>query len=247
MSASKAYLYLATFESEGLVKQEHETGHYGLGPSAIQLGLAAIRQLDVVRLAGEQLDKLHELTQCAAYISIWGNRGPVIASKVDGDWQGSMAVRVGYVLPLLRSSTGRIFHAYLPKTETRKLVAEELNGAKGWGSPLTKDDLDRSAEEAKSLGYATSENQVNIGFASVSAPVFDYSQRLVGTLTVLGPSAVLNKDARREAARHLIEAAATMCAQMGGTVPATVVPNDRGKSREKFDAALAERVGLPEG
>ncbi len=247
MSASKAYLYLATFEAEGLVKQDSQTGHYGLGPSVIQLGLAAIRQLDVVRLAREQLDRLHELTQCAAYISIWGNRGPVIASKVDGLWQGSMVVRVGYVLPLLRSSTGRIFHAYLPKNETRKLVENEMNEEKERAlAPLSKADLEKSATEIRSLGYATSENQVNIGFASVSAPVFDYSQRLAGTLTVLGPSAVLNRDARRNAAHYLLEAAATMCVQMGGTAPANAPPAG-GKSQKKIDNSIAERVGLPEG
>jgi DNA-binding IclR family transcriptional regulator len=248
MSASKAYLYLATFEAEGLVKQDRETGYYGLGPSAIQLGLAAIRQLDVVRLAREQLDRLHALTQCAAYISIWGNRGPVIASKVDGLWQGSMVVRVGYVLPLLHSSTGRIFHAYLPKSETRKLVENELNGGKGHAlAPLSKSEIDKSAAEIRSLGYAMSENQVNIGFASVSAPVFDYSQRLAGTLTVLGPSAVLNKNARRDAAHHLREAAATMCVQMGGNAPSVTAPPGNGKPSKKLDTSIVERVALPEG
>lgn len=62
MTASKAYLYLATFEREGLVRQDPATGHYGFGPSIIRLGLAAIRQIDIVRLAREELDRLRERT-----------------------------------------------------------------------------------------------------------------------------------------------------------------------------------------
>src|SRR4051812_33865494 len=64
MPASKAHLYLVSFVREGMAYQDEATGHYGLGRFAIDLGLAAIRQLDVVDLAREELRRLRGETDC---------------------------------------------------------------------------------------------------------------------------------------------------------------------------------------
>jgi DNA-binding IclR family transcriptional regulator len=104
MPPSKAHLYLVSFVKEGVAFQDPVTGHYGLGRFAIQLGLSAIRQLDVVEFAREELAALQRTAGFATYLSLWGDRGPGIVSKVDGERQGSLAVRLGYVLPLLTRS-----------------------------------------------------------------------------------------------------------------------------------------------
>src|SRR5690606_34825478 len=44
MNASNVYLYLASFVHEGIAEQDPVTSQYGLGPAAIQLGAAALRQ-----------------------------------------------------------------------------------------------------------------------------------------------------------------------------------------------------------
>ena len=46
MPPSKVHLYLVSFVREGMAYQDVQNGYYGLGPFAIQLGLAAIGQLD---------------------------------------------------------------------------------------------------------------------------------------------------------------------------------------------------------
>src|SRR4051812_49834488 len=55
MPPSKVHLYLVSFVRENMAYQDIQNGHYGLGSFAIQLGLAAIRQLDVVGLAADTL------------------------------------------------------------------------------------------------------------------------------------------------------------------------------------------------
>src|SRR6478752_6562546 len=67
MPPSKVHLYLVSFVREGMAHQDTKTGFYGLGSFAIQLGLAAIRQLDLVSAAREVLDELRDETGCAVY------------------------------------------------------------------------------------------------------------------------------------------------------------------------------------
>ena len=128
-AAHKAHLYLVSFIREGLVRQDPQSGHYGLGSFAIQLGHSAIRQLDIVELSRDELSALQGATGFAAYLSLWGNRGPGIVSKVDGFMQGSLSVRLGYVLPLSASATGHVFLAYRDRKETEKILLAERDAS----------------------------------------------------------------------------------------------------------------------
>src|SRR5690606_6842875 len=77
MPASKAHLYMASFVHLGLVEQDPATMRYGLGPYALQLGAAAMRQIDVAQVAKPALDELQTATGQLVFLAIWGNRGPV--------------------------------------------------------------------------------------------------------------------------------------------------------------------------
>ena len=51
MPPGKAHLYLVSFMRIGLVVQDAITMHYGLGPYALQLGVAALQQISLPDLA----------------------------------------------------------------------------------------------------------------------------------------------------------------------------------------------------
>ena len=181
MPPSKAYLYLASFADLGLVSQDEGTGHYGLGPYAVQLGLAGIRQLSVVDVARTRLPELQLATGKSVYLSVWGNMGPVILSKFDSDLQAPVGIRVGCVLPLERSATGRIFLSFLPShelTPVRSHHRAPKDRADEHGNDITV--------EVRKRGFATSDSLFYEGFAAVAAPIFDHADTLAGSITLLG-------------------------------------------------------------
>ena len=59
-NAAKVHRYLASFMREGLVAQSPATQHYFLGPYAVWIGMAALRQCDPVRLGESVLARLRE-------------------------------------------------------------------------------------------------------------------------------------------------------------------------------------------
>lgn len=195
MPPSKAHLYLVSFIKEGMAFQDPVTGHYGLGRFAVQLGLSAIRQLDVVEFAREELAALQQATGFATYLSLWGDRGPGIVSKVDGERQGSLAVRLGYVLPLLTSATGQVFLSYLDEGETMAVRQDAIAAARREQQDETQSlaprvttarDIQKIVETVRAQGYSMTVNSINSSFAAIAAPVFDYSSRIVACMTVLG-------------------------------------------------------------
>ncbi len=83
MPAGKAHPYLVSFGKVGLVTQDATTGHYGLGPTAIQLGLASLRMLNPVREATPFAEALAERTQHSVALAVWGNLGPTIVLLIE--------------------------------------------------------------------------------------------------------------------------------------------------------------------
>lgn len=224
MPPSKAHLYLVSFVKEGVAFQDPVTGHYGLGRFAIQLGLSAIRQLDVVEFAREELAALQRTAGFATYLSLWGDRGPGIVSKVDGERQGSLAVRLGYVLPLLTSATGQVFLTYLDESETMAVRQDEIAAAKRDSADdktsltpriTTAKDIQGIIETVRKQGYAMTINSINSSFAAVAAPVFDYSGRIVATMTVLGSDKQLAGPRKKPTIDALLDAAHRLSERLG--------------------------------
>lgn len=213
MPPSKVHLYLVSFVREDMAYQEPHNGHYGLGAFAIQLGLAAIRQLDVVTLAADTLSELRDKTDCAIYLSLWGDRGPCIVAKADGILQGAFAVRLGYVLPMTTSATGLVFLAHLSEYEIAR--AQALHSAPG----LSEAEIAKSVEQVHKLGYGSTVGMLNRNFAAIAVPIFDYSNKIAATLTLLGPSEYMSKT-RHKAFVSLLGDAARGVSQRLGALPA---------------------------
>ena len=220
MPPSKVHLYLVSFVRENMAYQDPGTGHYGLGSFAIQLGLAAIRQLDVVGLAADILTDLRDRTDCAIYLSVWGDQGPCIVAKADGALQGAFAVRLGYILPLRTTATGLIFLAHLPKQETDRALGAQAafeGGVKGAPS-VSKKDLAQGVEGVRKLGNAAPVGRLHRNFAGISVPILDYGGHLAAAITLLGPTDYIDSGRQQAFAEIMCAAAKELSQRMGAPV-----------------------------
>lgn len=206
MPSSKVHLYLVSLVREDMAYQDPQTGHYGLGAFAIQLGLAAIRQLDVVDLASDVLTGLRDRTDCAVYLSLWGDRGPCLVAKADGSLQGAFSLRLGYIPPLTTTATGMVYLAHLPPSETAR--AMEAQSA-------SHEALAERVAEVQRLGYASTLGMRNRTFTDIAAPIFDYSGSIAAAMTLLGPTDYLTRPRHKEFVQLLLRATGTVSQRMG--------------------------------
>ncbi len=205
MPASKAHLYMASFVQSGIVEQDPSTMRYGLGPYALQLGAAAMRQVDVAQIAREALDELQAQTGLLVFLSVWGNRGPVIISKVDATVEVLVSVRVGYVLPLYLAATGRVFLAYKSRSAIQHVETRDRPV-----DAAVKQRAEQSLSIIRQRQLAFSDSQINAGFASISAPVFDYLGEIAASITLLGMKNDIDLDPLGATARRVYQAASSV-------------------------------------
>ena len=97
---SRAHPYLVSFGKLQLIEQDPATGHYALGPAALQLGLTCLHQLEPVKAALPVAQELAASTGHAVALAVWGNFGPTIIRMVEArPWRqgqhGAAPVQVG--------------------------------------------------------------------------------------------------------------------------------------------------------
>lgn len=126
-----------------------------------------------------------------------------------------MSIRQGYVLPILSSATGRVFQAHVPERETAPLVARETEMA-----PELAARALAGLAEVRATGVAVSDQQLNQGFAALSAAIFDHDDRIAAALTALGLRAAVDLDRAGATARAVAAAAAAISRALGAATPA---------------------------
>ena len=191
MSAAKAHRYLVSYQRLGLVSQDVST-RYDLGPSALKLGLAALERLDAVQLARSRMDALMAEIGHTVAIAVWGNHGPVIVHWQEPARAVTVNLRLGDVMPLLGSATGRCFAAFMPPAQIKQLLSAEmaqLDKIHRPGMPGNAAQAQAILEETRQQGIARVMDTLLPGINGLAAPVWDASGRICLALVSLGSSA----------------------------------------------------------
>jgi DNA-binding IclR family transcriptional regulator len=233
MSAAKAHRYLVSFQRLGLVTQDTATTRYDLGPAALRLGLASLSRIDAVRLARERIDALLPLTGHTLAIAVWGNQGPTMVHWTEAPQAVPVALRLGDVMPLLSSATGRCFAAFMGEEghdaqRIGPMIREELtrlkklprNGPLPLDLPTSMAEVNDMLDEVRRRGVARVVHSLQASVGGFSAPVFDVQGRMVLAMVVLGSVATLDTDWDGVPATALRDAARRLSADLGHPEPA---------------------------
>lgn len=216
MPSGKIHPYLVSFGKIGLVAQDPATGHYLLGPMAIQLGLASLQTQNPIREATPFAEALSEQTSHAVAIAVWGNLGPVIVRLIDASYPIHTNIRTGTVMSLANTATGRLFSAFLPRKFTETLLLDDrIRLGPDIAHPLEASVVEAMIEEARERRMARSINHPTPGIVAFSAPVFDYSKNIALTLTIMGPTGTLDTDWDGPVARALRDCVEAISRRLG--------------------------------
>jgi DNA-binding IclR family transcriptional regulator len=212
---AKAHRYLVSLTRTELVVQDPSSGHYGIGTTAIALGLAGLRNIDVVRTATTLLPTLRDDVNETVLLAMWSTQGPVVFALEDSSRPVTMNIRVGSILPLLTTATGRVFASLLPREAIDALLDAELKTAKS----LSRAQADRLLEDTRRLGLARVSGDLVPGVNALAAPLFDHKNRIAGVIGALGRTEELDVDFEGAAARALKRIAAEISRRLGRTSP----------------------------
>jgi IclR family transcriptional regulator, acetate operon repressor len=166
---STAHRLLAMLVEHRFADQDPSTRAYHPGPALLEIGLGAIRNVDVREAARPDLERLAAaLDETVQLVTLAGARTLVIDAA-----ECSQALRVsgrtGGSLPPNCTSAGKALLAPLPFDRVRALLGPEPLERHTERSIGTYAELERELERVRERGYATNLGENEDGIGAVSA------------------------------------------------------------------------------
>jgi DNA-binding IclR family transcriptional regulator len=210
LSKSTTLRLLATLSHGGLVMKDPLTGTYQLGSGCLVLGHGFMNgQGGLAALAHEPLQELREETGETVAVHVRLGRQRVCVDEVPGPHGVRYVAEIGGLAPIYIGSAGRVLLAYMDPDRLDTLI-----GGVELVMPATNTVIDEAALRkelavVRRHGYAMSEGERIRGASAISVPVTG-PDGFVASLSILGPSDRLTRQARLAALPRLTDTAAVM-------------------------------------
>jgi len=185
---NNVFRLLATLESRGYIEQNKVTENYRLGLKTLELGQTFIKQMGLLRQSKPVLEALVSECNETTYVAILKDFSIIYLDAVETDMTVRVVPRVGSRLPAYCTAAGKVQIAHMSDEELDNfLPSKELKRY----TPSTITDRDVLKEQLKTIaekGYAVDNEELDLGVKCVSAPIRDYTRRIIGAVSISGPS-----------------------------------------------------------
>jgi len=207
MTRPTAFRLLLSLEQTGFV--ERVDNHYMLGWQVARLGRLADPYAGAVARVQPVLDEYAvRLNETFSFVIVRAEGDhKVIAEALGSRYLSASHQYLGGIYPLHASATGKLI---LAEQDDDKIAAE-LPETLDSHTPYTitsRDVLLRELYKVREQGYAVLDNELEEGLFAVGCPVRDVAGRLIGTVTINGPTQRLKSYRLPETIDELRKAAA---------------------------------------
>lgn len=209
MHPAKVHRYAVSLVRMNYAKQIDD-GRYDLGDQAWRLGLSCIQRTDAIQAAQPMINELHRKIDCGLQISKWTSQGPLIVQWIEPNQAVSVITRVGSIMPLLNSATGRAYAAFMAEDIVRPLLEQEWQQKKLQQQPVYPANWAEFLQMKQSFieqGIATVSGDMLVGVNAVCAPVFNAQGEIEFCIAALGSESQLPIDLENERVKALKETA----------------------------------------
>jgi DNA-binding IclR family transcriptional regulator len=184
VSRNKAFRLLATFEKRGLVEREEWSGSYRLGIAAVELAQRFLKSASLIRHAHPVMALLARKHDEAVYMTVLRGDEVLFLDMVDCDRQVKAAPLVGKRFPFFTNASGKAIKAL----EARELPGNPGKRRKSNSASFDLAGLENELNSIREKGVAIDSEGLGEGVISVAVAVRDYAGKVIGALTMLGPS-----------------------------------------------------------
>jgi IclR family transcriptional regulator, pca regulon regulatory protein len=184
-----AFRLLETLVMLGYLERFPETKQYRLTLKPLELGFNAIARMDLRTIAQPELHALVGNVREAASIGILDRDEVVYIERYqEGQARLGVDIRVGSRLPAYCTAIGHSILAFLPRTETRRILGMSRRVRINEHTPVTLEEIEEKLAEVRAAGYAISDSDYIAGLRILAAPIPGADGCAIAALSVAAPS-----------------------------------------------------------
>jgi IclR family KDG regulon transcriptional repressor len=214
LAKSTVHRLASTLVEAGMLEQNPETGKYRLGLAIFEMGSLVRRKIDISLEAKPWLMTLREQTGETVDLSILDHGGVVCVNFLESKKVNRISSGIGLRKPVHCTAEGKALVAFQSPAVIERILATKLERR----TPRTLVDPGEFKEELASIrarGYATDDEEYELGVRSIAAPIRDDSGNSVAAVGVAGPTQRLTKTRLLGLARYVTDAARAISLRLG--------------------------------
>ncbi len=210
VAPSTAHRVLAMLQHRGFVEQDPRTRMYRAGPVLTEIGLAALRELDIRTVARPHLERLVAELDETAHLAVLRGTSVLFIDGVESSRILRAAARVGHTLPAHATASGNVMLAALPDETLLELYPYERLERVTKRTVTSRRALLRRVSEIRERGYAINDGESEDGIVAVAAAIRADEGVARGAITVAGPATRFGLEAAERGAPAVRATAASV-------------------------------------
>jgi DNA-binding IclR family transcriptional regulator len=208
---------LNTLEANGYLMRDRSKA-YCLGLRFLELANAVTERLDIRHAALVHMDELLLKVDQAVNLVIRDGYDGVYIEKRETSHPVRMYTRIGRRAPLYAGACPRALIAFLPEKDLQELLPKLSIVPFTPSTPKDATDLAERIKRERALGYCFSQGELFEGSSAIAMPVRDHTRKVVGAVSIAGPSASFNEEKLDYMVKHLSRCAEDISRDMGYVV-----------------------------
>jgi DNA-binding IclR family transcriptional regulator len=166
---------------------------FRLGMTLLRLGMLVAEGIDVRQQALKHLKWLNEQTGENAELHMRQDETRLVIEVVNSPHNLRPSADIGALRPLHRGAAGKVLLAWLPQ-EQREALTRTSVARFGDADTFAMQHFIEELEVVKTQGWAVSNGERFAGVSAIAAPIFAANGQVAGAMTLVAPSARLQRE-----------------------------------------------------
>jgi DNA-binding IclR family transcriptional regulator len=188
MRLSSTYRYLDVLVRKGFLAKDHASTKYRLGLTLFKLGNLAGAEIRVGDVALPYMKELSARSGESILLTVLSGHEAVCLERIEARKLIKLSLDRGASLPLHAGASSRVLLAYQEESFVDDMIAKRGLSKLTENTITDPVKLKMELEKTRILGYAFSNGEADPGARAVAAPIFDHKAKMIGGLTIPGPT-----------------------------------------------------------
>lgn len=181
---SKIFRHLKTLAQQGYIVQDEASERYRIGARLIALGHAISESVDIVREAQVVMRKVRDALGHSVVLSMLDRGGVRVVRVESGKSVVEITVKPGSLMNYHASAQGKVALAFGAVALRKQILAGKL-AVQTPQTIVSPKKLEQELDRIRLQGWAIAPNEGVTGLNALAVPIYDASEKLVGTVAIV--------------------------------------------------------------
>jgi len=212
---STVHRILHTLCHRGYVERVRDNERYQLGIKIVELGIRFFNDLEIRKVAAPVLNDLAKLLNEVVHLVLPDEGEVVYIDKAESSHVVGMHSKVGRRAPMHCTAVGKALLSTLPEEEVRHILETKGMNRYTPNTIVDPDALMVYLKDVKTSKISVETEENEIGIICLGTPVFDYSGRAIGAISVSGPAERIKEKGIERIGQEMKKSGEEISAHMG--------------------------------